>query len=327
MWRPVFVAGALVACSGPSLGTATPEGQGLVTQTFPTTLACGDVGVTCSPNGTVVSGRELTAAAEAQVIQKTGSHWYYNYKQTTDTPTGVPFVPLFFYTTDVTTPNIAAAVAASTSGWLAGFNEPNNAPPQASATVAAALTAWQTLEAGTGVSNLKLLCPATGSPYTTTGHNNSDWFHDFWLGDANRDGTLGDNGGYRPRCDAVAWHYYTGSTTVPGSAVADINTKAPQIWTAYGLPTWITEFDAIAFTGNVDTWTFKTPSAASDFMQALVDGPFAAAGNHIARWVWYPTAIMSGLATINPGYDDVTLVDLSGNLKNPLGVRYSTLYQ
>jgi hypothetical protein len=228
---------------------------------------------------------------------------------------------MLFYGSDVTAPNLAA-VTGNPSGWLLGFNEPNNCGVAgACMTVSAALALWPQLEA----TGLKLVCPATGSPYTASGpHNSTDWMADFAAGDANRDG-VGNDGGYTPHCDAIAWHHYaTSSFGSPTTWVNDLLTKGALTWTAYGKPIWITELGAGVFTGPPGT--YPTAAQAAEIVTNEVQFAIRSPSIHTDRWAWYPNAAMAQLITDDPLYANITLSNLDGSLTT-LGQRYSTLWQ
>lgn len=307
----VIAAVALASCGGAYSGEDL-DGPGVAIQSYPSTLACCDPGISCAPCGHIHAGQELADANALAEMQRLHIKWYDNYKSTPigiATP-GIKFAPMIFGHANVNSTEISNAVKNSTSGWLLGFNEPQNAYPQANMTVAQALSDWPQLEA----TGLKLCAPATGSPDIASGpHNSTDWFADWAIGDANRDG-VGNDGGYTPRFDAICWHYYTSTFNNNAAVTAQILAAAQTIASRYHKKVILTELGMIGFSGSDPSgWAYPTTGQAQSLLPAEIV-MFRQHRDIFMGWAPYPNVAMSDLQTDAPGYNNITLGNLDGTL-------------
>ncbi len=174
---------------------------------------------------------------EAKALNAIGAQWYYNWtlKPEYGYTGSVPFVPMFWGASSVTTDNITA-IKASKYEVVLGFNEPNRSD-QANMTVARALELWPRLmETGK-----RLGSPAMAGDPSVSG----SWLEQFMQGAKDR--------GYR--VDFITMHPYLDATN-PAGAVDKLKAMIDRTYAKYRLPIWITEYGPIAIAGwsQAATW-------------------------------------------------------------------------
>lgn len=295
MWRLIL---ALVAGCGPT-HEAVPSfnGKGVVAQTFPFSIDSGQF------------GRELSGTTEKNEIHSLVTSearprgWYYRYLPTNDITTTEQFVPMFYDSSYLTAPNIAAATTAGQGGAIMGFNEPDLAS-QANMTVAQALTAWPQLEA----TGCRLVAPATAS----AGYTGGSWLDLF---------VTGNGGSYIPRCDVIPVHHYTSTFTDTGGTA--LITWLANYRATYKKPLWLTEFGMIGFpTLDPATWTYPTALQATTFLTNVI--PVLRLLGYVERFSWYPNCASAAAIAANPGIANVALANPDGSL-TALGTLYASL--
>jgi hypothetical protein len=168
-----------------------------------------------------------------------GVAWYHDWTATALAGSGGPgFVPMIWGSAAANfTAASLAAIAALPAEDLLVFNEPDRAD-QSNMTVAQAIALWPKL-LGTG--------KELSSPNVTAGQalGETSWLARFMAEADARD----------YRVDFVAVHYYATDSDVPA-----FKAFLEQLYDAYRLPVWITEWALV----DLDTWSTGTPGFTAD---------------------------------------------------------------
>jgi hypothetical protein len=156
------------------------------------------------------------------------------------------FVPMIWGKADLTTANIKALKDAK-SGYLLGFNEPDN-KDQSNLSVTEALKLWPKLMK-TGLD--------LGSPACTTDETlgKNSWLGKFM--------TLAEKKGYE--VDFVAVHYYT-----ENPSIADFKNFLKDVQKEYDRPVWVTEW-ALVDWDNQDRFSPKEIAAFAGAATRMMD--------------------------------------------------------
>lgn len=167
------------------------------------------------------------------------------------------FVPMIWGKADLTTANIKALKDAK-SGYLLGFNEPDN-KDQSNLSVTEALKLWPKLMK----TGLEL-----GSPACTTDETlgKGSWLNKFM--------TLAEKKGYE--VDFVAVHYYT-----ENPSIADFKKFLKDVQKEYDRPVWVTEW-ALVDWNNQDRFSTKEIAAFADAAIRMMDGL-----DFVKRHAWF----------------------------------------
>ncbi|MDX3975768.1 glycosyl hydrolase [Shinella sp.] len=167
------------------------------------------------------------------------------------------FVPMIWGKADLTTTNIKALQDAK-SGYLLGFNEPDN-KDQANMTVTEAIKLWPKLMR----TGLEL-----GSPACTTDQTLGK---DSWLG---KFMNLAEKKGYE--IDFVAVHYYS-----ENPSIADFKKFLKGVQKAYDKPVWVTEW-ALVDWENPNRFNPKEIAAFAAAATRMMDGL-----DFVKRHAWF----------------------------------------
>lgn len=299
----------LSACGGRTSLTTAPttagempepfSGNATALQSFPYAFDSGRFGRDLTPSQELAN---LTALFPMAPVGG-GSYWRYTPTEPPDSQiSSQQFVPLFFGAADVTQENLDAA---SGSGWIQSFNEPDHST-QAAMTVPQALALWPQLEA-TGA---KLVSPACASNITVAG----SWCASF---------IAGNGGPYVPRLDAIAVHHYTANfTNLTGSELLDY---VDAIWKKWHIPIWLTEFGMVRFSGEgVAGQTYPTVEQARTYVSNVVpELRKRMPTRQIMRFAWYPDVVSQAAldAYGSTGIGNIALANPDGSLTS-LGVTY-----
>lgn len=229
---------------------------------------------------------------------------FINYLPTTDDAQS-GFMPMIFDHGHATVPNITAAAA---YGTILGFNEPDSAFPQASMTVAQAITDWALIVANKG--SARLGSPVTANNMSTPG----GWFDQF-MSDASA-----------PNPDFIAMHRYTSNFAAPVTAATTIITEAVANNQRWRRPIKITEFGMIGFTGSDPAlWTYPTEAQAIAFIQEIV--PRFRNISWLETFIWYPTTVSDAEIAQNAGVLNVILCDNHTGALTNVGKAYRDAIQ
>jgi hypothetical protein len=189
------------------------------------------------------------------------------------------FVPMIWGGADVTRENRKSAQDA-TSGYLLGFNEPDNSS-QADMSVQQAIKLWPLLM------NTKL---ELGSPACTTSQTLGA---DSWLG---RFMDQADKKGYD--VDFIAVHYYTDTPSI-----SDFRAFLKDVRQEYGRPVWVTEW-ALADWENPDRYSSEEHAEFASAAIRMMDDL-----NFVKRHAWF------GAYEGGDGWDlNTHLLDAEGNM-------------
>lgn len=156
------------------------------------------------------------------------------------------FVPMIWGKTDLTAANIKA-LKDTKSGYLLGFNEPDN-KDQSNLTVAEAIKLWPKLMK-TGLT--------LGSPACTTSETlgKNSWLGKFM--------NLAEKKGYE--VDFVAVHYYSDNPSI-----GEFKKFLKNVQKAYDKPVWVTEW-ALVDWDNPDRFSTKQIAAFADNAMRMMD--------------------------------------------------------
>lgn len=226
------------------------------------------------------------ASIKLGALNDSGVEWWYNYKLDPEGVNYKNFVPMFTTLAQVTGPNIIAAVAAATSGWIAFLNEPDNV---VGLTPALAAAAWETIATHPAViaAGIKLLSPSTASDGSVS--SPASWFFQ-WMGLITT------------QPDAIGIHSYGHVFSNIPSSVASTLTRVTNYQTAYpSFQFWITEFELNDGVGGT-----PTDAQVSQYMGILAQ--WFDLNSHIDRWSWWflgPTSAPQSATFPNSNlYDD-----------------------
>jgi hypothetical protein len=155
-------------------------------------------------------------SAETHLMDVLGGCWYYTWREYTlfDYSGPMKHVPMIWGPNDVNQNELQTAVE-SDSPFLLGFNEPH-VPDQANMTPEEAADLWPQLMA---------IPKALGSP--AVNHDPTDWLEEFMILVEERN----------LRVDFITIHYYPKEVDMTAFRLTLL-----EIYDAYGLPIWVTEF-------------------------------------------------------------------------------------
>jgi hypothetical protein len=233
-----------------------------------------------------------------QHVEGLGFSWYYNWQVTPlwDSTFGratlsADFVPMV-WGANQTNPGVLSTAANSGAGALLGFNEPDH-PGQSNLTVEQALALWPQLMA----TGLRL-----GSPGTTIdGALGADsWTARFMLGVETQ--------GYK--VDFLAVHYYS-----TNKDVGAFQTFLENVYNAYGLPIWVTEWALVDWSNPKRFSLEETAAFAFEAAHMLDDLAF------VERHAWF-AAYEGG----DGWYINTQLFDKNGGL-TPVGQVFAQLLE
>ncbi len=195
------------------------------------------------------------------ILQAVNAGWYYRWGP--DRPAGAgdfdaEFVPMIWGGWQANTTTINSIIADGNIEWVLGFNEPER-DDQADMTVAQAISAWQTLDAGFDGTGIKLVSPGVAD--TGGSEGGQAWLANFM----SQADTLG------LQVDAVAFHWYGVSTpNDPVGAASSFLSRVDSYHNSYGLPVWITEFGIIDWGGSYTTEEMRAANAT--FLEHVIPG-------------------------------------------------------
>ena len=199
----------------------------------------------CAPNHLqAASPKRGWAGSDVSHINGTNSSWHYNWwhtPPTDDASSNGEWIPLIKYSNNITAKLSTIQSYSGGVDTLLVLNEPERAE-QSNATVAEALAIWPEIQ--TTLPTVKLISPGVSDDPTGRA-----WLSDF-MGQV---GTLNGNGNPLDdiRVDAIAFHWYGGSTpTNPTATANSFLSRVDYYHNTYNKPVWITEFAMHDWAGN-----------------------------------------------------------------------------
>lgn len=184
------------------------------------------------------------AGSDVSHINGTNSSWHYNWWHTppdNDASSNGEWIPLIKYPNSITAKlNTIQSYAGGVDSLLV-LNEPERVD-QSDTTVAEALAIWPEIQ--TTLPNVKLISPGVSDDPAGRA-----WLDDFMGQVSTRNGN--GNPSDDIRVDAIAFHWYGGSTpTNPTATANSFLSRVDYYHNTYNKPVWITEFAMHDWAGN-----------------------------------------------------------------------------
>lgn len=213
----------------------------------------------------------------------------------------------------------------SESNYILGFNEPDIGS-QANMSSAKGIRVWNEYILPLGK---RTVSPAPANP-----NGASSWITDFLNGMMVFKTEDGEEMKYFPGdpgepyflegtdCDAIAVHYYRGTTDVEG-LIASVE----SVWNAYHKPIWVTEVSVMGRKGTSYDYSYDVPGAKEkvvDFVEGMVRE--LDARPYVERYAWFPYNVESAneIDDIN-GSGATAMFEYASGLYTDLGIRYSEI--
>lgn len=259
-------------------------------------------------------------------LKKLNASWYYNWATaafSNSVDEDVVHVPMMWGDGDDN--KEAMKELTSDSNYILGFNEPDIAS-QANMNVVKGIRVWNEYILPLGK---RTVSPAPANP-----NGASQWITDFLNGIDVFKTEDGEEMKYFPGdpgepyflegtdCDAIAVHYYRGTTDVKG-LVASIE----SVWNAYHKPIWVTEVSVMGRKGTSYDYSYDVPGAkekVADFVEGMVRE--LDARPYVERYAWFPYDVESAneIDDIN-GAGATAMFEYATGLYTELGIQYSEI--
>ncbi|WP_430813929.1 glycosyl hydrolase [Carboxylicivirga sp. RSCT41] len=247
-----------------------------------------DIPTTVTKKGVCLTTNGFTWSSRVSDLK---GHWHYSWGHELKDmePENIEFVPMFWgrQVSDEKVEYLKQLKAEGKIQYVLGFNEPDG-EEQANMTVDEAIALWPKLES---------IGLPLGSPAPVGGTN--EWMNEF-MARAKAEGL---------RIDFVAMHRY------PGPNAESFLQKVKEVYEAYGLPIWITEFAVADWNAATVDDNRYTPEQVLAFMKAVL--PQLDALDYVERYAWF-----SGQPD-NAALAPSALFDEDNNM-TPLGQYYAS---
>lgn len=259
-------------------------------------------------------------------LKKLNASWYYNWATTAfenSIDEDVAHVPMMWGDGDDN--KEAMKDLQSNSNYVLGFNEPDIGT-QANMNVAKGIRVWNEYILPLGK---RTVSPAPANP-----NGASQWITDFLNGLTVFKTEDGEEMKYLPGdpgepyflegtdCDAIAVHYYRGTTDVEG-----LLTSVKSVWDAYHKPIWVTEVSVMGRKGTTYDYSYDAPGArekVKTFVEGMVENLDSLP--YVERYAWFPYDVESknDIDDIN-GAGATAMFEYASGLYTDLGIRYSEI--